>query len=411
MGALDFIRSVFGRTGKPRKLYDEAPSKRVLTIRRLSETEWEYEQIASALHQADNGEFSELGRITDALRGDGTIVGQLSTRYDGLLSLPRYDEAERPEVKDALTKAFPTLAPTPELKLIASDGDICGFGIGEIIEPRRGLLTVIRHSPQHAIYKEHVDQWSLRTKEGLLPINPGDGRWILYQPYGRYMPWRNAIWRALARNYILKEHALLSLSAWNGSLATPAKVLEKTKGAADEEGESAIQQVDSWGFLPSYLLPEGWKLSLLQADQKSADSFRQMAELCDKDSILTISGQSGTTEQGAGFGNSNVFAAVKATLIQSTGNALAQCLNEQLLPTWADYTFGAYLGWASHPSVRWDTTPPRDRKADADAANMMMTALKAAKDLGADVDLRGTRIDLHTMCERYGIALLRGDGP
>lgn len=396
MGALDFIRSVFSRTNAPRKVYEQQPDRRVLTVRRISETEWEYEQIAWALRQADSGDFTQLGMLADAILGDGTIQGQIATRYDGLFALPRYDEADDPRVTAALTQAFPSLAPTAQLRRLTAEGDIVGFSIGEIIEPRPGLLSIRHHPAQYAIYRENEDQWYLRTKEGLIPVTPGDGRWIMYMPRGTHMPWRDAPWRALARNYILKEQALISLSAWNGSLATPAKVLELPKGASDKERDEAILRVDSWGFIPSYLLPEGAKLSLLQADQQSAESFRAMVELCDKDSILTISGQSGTTEQGAGFGNSQVFASVKATLIQSTGNAIAQTINEQLLPVWADSVFGQYIGWAANPRVRWDTTPPRDLKALATAANMMGAAVKAWRDAGY-------KVDLDAMASQYGI--------
>lgn len=401
-----FINFVSG-SQPPRLVERRGRGKRAANLTPWMPTyqDWDVPDIDAALAMAETGNMQMVGRICDALLGDGAIVGQLSTRFDGLIQLPRSIEGPCERYAQALREDFDTLCSPSELGLIARDGGLQNCIFGELIENEDGVLRLVRRNPEFLTYRFSEGQWYVRTAHhGLEPVNPGDGRWLLAFPHGSDYPWRYGLWRPLSFAYINRRQSFLNLNAWNNSLAFPIKKLTAPKGANEEEVDETFDAINHFGPFPAIRLNEGWDFDLVQPSQATPTSLKDAIEAAKEEIVLAVSGQSGTTDPGPGFGNVGYFAKMKSELVQGDAKTLAIALNEQVIPVWAQRRF-SFDGWFHAPKVSWDTTPPKDRASEANAANTSATAAKAWQEA---ITASGStaRVDVAAMAKQYGIPVV-----
>jgi hypothetical protein len=419
-----FLNFVRGSQG-PREVKKGGRGKRALNLTPWMPTyvDWDIPDIDAALAVAETGNMQMIGRIADTLIGDGLIAGELSTRFDGMLHLPRYFEASVEEAPDgrpyrgsmrpaeeyaiALSREFDTLCPASELSLIARDGGLLNIMFGEILEDEDGRLRLVRRNPEFLTYRFSENQWYVRTAYGEQePVTPGDGRWLLAFPHGSDYPWRYGLWRALAFAYVTRRQAFLNLGAWNNSLAFPIKKLTVPNGANEDEVRETFDAINHFGPFPAILLNEGWQFDLEHPSQTTPSSMKDQLEASKEDVIFAISGQRGTTEPGTGFANNSVFAKVKHDLIRGDAETMASALNEQVIPVWAQRRF-SFDGWFHRPRVRWDATPPKDLASEANAVNVGGDAVK--KWLDALVTSGAPeRVDVAAMARKFGVPITGG---
>jgi hypothetical protein len=399
---LDFVR----RSERPRQVERQGRGKRASNLTPWMPTfqDWDIPDVSSALQMAESGSMQMIGRLSDALIGDGAIVGQLTTRYDGMLQLPRVIEGPSETYAAELRKDFDTLCSPSELGLLARDGGVLNIIFGEILEDEDGDLRLVRRNPEFLTYRHSENQWYVRTAiGGVEPVNPGDGRWLLAFPHGSDYPWRYGLWQALSFAFINRRQAFLHLNAWNNSLAFPIKKLTTPNGANEEEAQDTFDAINHFGPFPAIRLNEGWAFDLVQPGSATPASLKDAIEASEREVVLTVSGQSGTTDPGPGFGNVGFFAKIKSDLVQVDTKTFAHALNEQVIPVWAQRKH-SFDGWFQRPSVRWDSTPPKDLASEANAANVAGVAAKAWDDALVAAGT-GKRVDIAAFAKHHGIPL------
>src|SRR5262249_22562620 len=148
-----------------------------------------------------------------------------------------------------------------------------------------------RLDPEYLRYQWWEDRWYYQALERLLPITPGDGRWVLHTPGGRQEPWNNGIWPALARAYISKEHAFFLRENWNAKLANPARVAVAPQGSTEEQRQSWFQKVMAWGVNTVFGMMPGYDVKLLESNGRGYESFRQTIEDSNQEFMIAIAGQ------------------------------------------------------------------------------------------------------------------------
>lgn len=404
---LNFIR----RSEAPRRISARGRGARASNLTPWLPTfqDWDLPNVQEALQLAEGGNMRMMGQISDALVSDGAILGQLSTRFDGMLQLPRAIDGERKEYVAALKREIDDFLPASELGLLGRDGAVQNIIFGEILEDEdTGDLRLVRRNPEFLQFSFADNQWRVQTAhEGLVDVNPGDGRWLLYFPHGGEYPWRYGIWQALAFAYIQRRQAFLNLNAWNNSLAFPIKVLTVANGADDDEAQETFDAINHFGPFPAIRLNDGWKFELEQPSQATPSSLTDAIEAAEREIVLAVSGQSGTTDPGPGFGNVSYFAKMKSELIQFDANTLAHALNTQVIRVWAQRRY-SFDGWLNAPKISWDTTPPRDRVADANAANTGATALAGWQKALAGTD---KAVDVAAYATACGVPLMDAPKP
>lgn len=371
-------------------------------------TRWYQRTLEDAKYKATHGDMSLAGQLCVSLEDDGVLRGVLATRTGGLVRLPKKFRASNgaQDMADALQvggdqarSVFDEMCPPTELEALMGDFVKLGVAVAELVPVEgRDYPVLVRRLPEFLVYRWSENQWYFRTLINLIPITPGDGQWVLLTA-GRESPWLAGLWRSLGRAFITKDHARNHRDSWEAKLANAARIATAPQGSTAEQRVSWFRQVAAWGVNTVFALMPGWDVRLLESNGKGADSFVETIKEQNQEIIMAISGQTVTADGGVGFANADVFDSIKADLIQRDGDALAHCVNTQIIPAWVLNTYGEHR-LADCPTVSWDTTPPLDQKAIADSLIAGAEALTQWTLALAPFDLQP---DVRSFCTKFGV--------
>lgn len=371
-----------------------------------TQTRWYPRDLESAEYAADTGDLSYAARLMRSARKDGVYAGVLSTRTGGLVRLPKRFRGAEQIVKplqqgnDETRGIFDEMFPAQELALLAADGVELGVGVAELVPVvGRDFPVMVRLDPEFLSYRWNENQWYYRSIAGMLPITPGDGRWILHMPGGRVSPWQHGLWRAIGRAYVRKEHALMHADNWEAKLANSARVAYAPQAASQAQKESWFRSVMAWGVNSTFGLTPGYEVKLLESNGRGYEAFRQTIEDQNNEFVIAVAGQTVTTDGGTGFSNQDVHKSIRADLIKETADGLAHTINTQGLPQWVIDTFGE-KALTPGASVEWDVAPPQDRRAEADALQVTAQAMAS---LTQSLATHGLRLDAKALAIGFGV--------
>ena len=369
-------------------------------------TRWYLRDLEVAQYSAAVGNLQAVGELCVAMDGDGVLRGVMATRAGGLVRLPKQftgpdDMVKRLEAGsgDEARSEFDEMCPPTELEAFVSDFIKAGVAVGELVPVEgRDYPVFVRRLPQFLVYRWSENRWYFRALSKLIPITPCDGRWVLLTG-GRDAPWLGGMWRSLGRAYITKDHARSRRDSWEGRLANAAVVTTAPSGATEGQRKNFFRRVADWGLNTVFGLLPGWGVTLLESNGRGADSFRETIKEQNEEITKAISGQTVTSDGGVGFVNAAIFRSIAADLIQRDGDALAHCLNTQVLPSWTLNRYGDER-LAESPRVAWDTAQPDDRKAIAESLGSAAGAIAALREALAPSNLEP---DVQALCTRFGI--------
>lgn len=381
-----------------------------------SQTRWLEQDLEAAEHQADQGMLGQAARLMRAARKDGTMSGVLSTRTAGLVRLPKRFRGDPRIVQelevghDSVRSVFDEMCPPSELSALAADGILLGVGVGELVPVEgRDYPVLVRLDPEWLVYRRNENRWYYNSIIGILPITPGDGRWVLHTPGGRQDPWNNGLWKAIGRAYVDKDHARMYMASWSSKLANPARIATAPVGADPDQRTNWFRAVASWGLNTVFSMTPGYDVKLLESNGVGWAAFEATIARSNTDMIVAIAGQVVTTDGGTGFANADIHKSIKADLIKATADDLAYTLNTQAIPPWVITRFGEEALERS-AIVEWDVTPPKDRMAEATA---IMSAANALSALTAALQPFHRSVDVDHFALKFGIPIqgdLNGDG-
>lgn len=374
-----------------------------------SQTRWYMEDLEAAERSADSGWLVGAARLMRAAKKDGVLSGVLSTRTAGLVRLPKRFRG-REEVIAALEigheqsrSVFDEMFPASELALLAGDGETLGVGVAELCPvDGRDFPIMVRLDPEFLYYRWDQNRWYFRSITGLIPITPGDGRWVLHVPGGRSAPWQHGLWRAIGRAFIRKEHASFYKDNWEAKLANAARVAFSPPGASQTQKDEWFEKVLAWGVNTVFGLTPGYDVKILESNGRGYESFIKTIEAQNQEIIIAIAGQTVTTDGGAGFANADIHKSIRADLIKATADALAYTVNTQGLPPWVMARFGEDAV-NDGAIVEWDVTPPKDRTAEATSLSQVANAITT---LSAALAPFGKNLDVDALCVRFGVPVL-----
>ncbi len=377
----------------------------------VTQTRWHDSDLEAAERLADMGDLSMAARLMRTVRKDGTFAGVLATRTGGLVRLPKRFRGEAEILSalelghDSVRSVFDEMFPPAELALMAADGILLGVAVGELVPvPGRDYPVLVRLEPEFLVYRWTENRWYYQSIVGLLPITPGDGRWVLHTPGGRIAPWQNGLWRAIGRAWIDKEHARLHKKNWEGKLANPARVAVSPQGAGEVQKQSWFRAVMAWGVNTVFGVTPGYDVKLLESNGRGYECFLATIKNSERDMVIAITGSTVLVDGGTGFANADVHAAIRSDLIKDTAEGLAYTLNTQGIPPWVVARWGE-AGLVRSAIVEWDVEPPTNRTAEAAA---MVSAGTALTGLAEALKTNGRELDVDAFAVRFGIPV-KGD--
>jgi hypothetical protein len=375
--------------------------------------------LESAHYSADNGDLGPATRLMAGALTDGVYGGIMDTMTGGISKLPRkfYGPSEmirQLEIgSDSIRSVFDEMIPPAELALIIKDGFELGVGVGELCPVRgRDFPILVRLNPEYLYYRWSENRWYYNSIAGTLPIVPGDGRWVMHNPGGRVSPWRNGKWRSVARAWIPKEHSRLHKDNWEAKLANAARAAIAPAAATDAQVSNWFGKVAAWGVNTVFALRPGWDVKLVEGSGKGWESYDKTADRSDKEFMIIVAGQIGSTEGGAGFANKDLFEVVRIDRIDAVATAAAYTINTQILPQWTVIRYG--VDALETPVVmKFDTRRPKDKMASAQALNQAAGATKAWREelaLHTVKDAQGKehtpQLDVAQICEQYDVPVV-----
>jgi hypothetical protein len=383
----------------------------------ITVTRWHLADLETAQHEADVGNLQRPAQLARWIRRDGVLSGVLSTCTGGLVRLPKRFSGDPKMVSRLRGRGagrrrglFDLMFPSTELALLAADGRLLGVGVAEMVPIEGADYKVMRRlEPEYLRYRWNEDRWYYASLAGLLPITPGDGRWILHLPGGSTSPWNNGLWMALGRAVIAKEHAFLHRENYSGKLANPARVAVSPQGASEDHAQAWFQKVMAWGINTVFGMKPGYDVKLVESNGRGYDIFADTIATSNQEIIIALGSSPMLVDGGTGFANADVHKSIRADVIKEIADGLAHTINTQGIPPDVNEQEGAEALDVA-PMVEWDVTPPKDLKAEAES---LSAAAKAVEDWDRVLKARGKTLD-DTMIEtRFGVPIAGdedGDG-
>lgn len=361
----------------------------------------------------EQGQYQASARLITEMMRDERIDSHLDTLIGGVLRLPYDIVGPDDEVRAAWSSAWSRCYDDGQFREWMTTAVLNGEGLAEVewdtSDPSRWIPACIRAWPSEFLSVDlGTGMRTLQTLEGPVTIDPADrsGKWMLLSMGGE-RPWLRGAVRSLAQPWLARQFARRDWSRANEVLgmgirkahvpadADPAEKDEFFEAVANLANEPVIQVSK-----PGDGQGDGWDVELLEAKREPGESFEKLLLRCEADIAVRLLGQNASIENSGPYvAASGIFARVTQARIDGLIGPLERCLKEQLSTPFAELNFGSAPAY-----IDWDSIPPPDKKAQADA---MLTLSQASASFGS----AGYELDLDEIRKRFGFSLLRKVAP
>lgn len=364
---------------------------------------WTPHGVRSALNLLQGGTFSQAAYLADAILGDDRAQAAFGTRTDGVLGLPLKftsagDTAQAQQVAELVDAIWWTIAPEDALNQLLTYGRLLGAAVAELVwqtETGEALPVLKVWHPGLLRHDSVAERWLLRTSTGEITITPGDGKWLLYAPYGERRPWTKAMIRGLAIPWAAKMYAVQDWQRYSERHGAPILSGTTPEGITDAERRDFLEGLQALASESHIVLPAGYDVKLVEAAAKSHEAFEKLIAWADTALTIGILGQNLTTQvEGGSLAAAQVHENIRRDLIRSDAETLATALRQQVLTWWAEFNLGDR---ELAPWPKWQTESSADRAADAGVYETLSRALPGLLTAG---------VDITPIAEQYGLTLV-----
>lgn len=373
---------------------------------------WNPELIRSAERQCAYGSYSLAADLAESMFSDERVAKCLrrlssATALPLAFKLPGVDDEKSKDdpVCKALSVDFWKMLPESTLFKIVRWVGLFGLCLVHVdgweidAETRRVIPKLniwhcrnLRNDPERG-WQALVATGSSSFGEWI-DITPGDGNWILFGSEDGYRVPLHSPFLGIARWYLLGK--LFSPIDWASSSerhGQGTEYIENTlTGSQDADtGEplgpakrdDLAVKLSRRGRNCVAVLPRGWVSKLVTDGAKTYETFAKQTDYANAAIDIGIIGTNLTTEvSGGSLAAAQVHSSVDAFRMRSLLEMLATTIRDQLLVWWHRFNFGK----GAVPYPQWDTTPPADKKTEAESRQADAQALKTYLEAGAQLN-------------------------
>lgn len=342
---------------------------------------WSVAKIEQAKKAADSGDLALAAMLAERILGDERALGPLQA-IAGIASVGMSFETARVGVDseddplvEALERDWWAILPEDTQGEILRWASVLGVAVVHVEEwaadPETGRLLPVLDvwHPRALKLDRETGAWRVRTKdnEAGVVIEPGDGEWLLFTPYGRKRPWTKAPWFGLALLWFAAQCGKVNWFEHNDTHALPTRAASNTKpdtqGLTPDEQDELARKVKLLVRGGSLVLPDGYDLKILESTSRNWESF---VKLCDevwpKAVAIALTGNNlGTQIDGGSFAAAKTAEAVTYDRKRTLARCLETTTREQGLTWWAEFNFAS----TTPPWAKYAIDPARDLTAAA----------------------------------------------
>jgi phage gp29-like protein len=355
------------------------------------QSHWTVRAVTAALHSNLNGIFETVAQLWESIRGDDRVTATLGSRTAGLFGrdvrhTPANDSKAAREVCDAWAECWPEFAGGPALRTISEYAIGLGWAPAQLVwdtstdvwKPRAKFWN-----NRYTYWHWGIRRYVALSQDGQIPIEPGDGKWLLHSHYDPYRAWIFGAVRAVAEPWLLRHYAFRDMARYSEVHGLPIRIAETPASADATERSQYAQQVATLGTETTLLLGKGvdeqnsYGFRLEEAKDPSWEVFSALIGQCDMAIVLALNFQNLTTEV-----NTGSFAAVQGHMdirqngIQSDNAAWKYTLRNQVIRPFALFNFGDP---DLAPTTEWDVTPLDQLDAKVKRFQTFMTGIEVGR--------------------------------
>ncbi len=361
------------------------------------QTNWTVAQTRAALDSLHEGLFDAPSQLADAIMGDDRVQATLGSRTSGLFGRPvRFrpadDSAEAKACLAAWQKCWPAIAHDQVWSEVSRWAVMLALAPAQLMWHTDGPLwyPVVRPwHPRYTFFLPQLFTYYASTQDGLVPLIPGTGQWMLHTPHGEYRGWMRGAVRAVAQPWLIRQFAYRDWARYSERHGMPI-FRAKVPAAGDKEMKALfVQSLATIGQESSIMLPQGvdqsfsYDLDMLEASDQSWQSFGALIDRCDMSIVLALLWQNLTTEVKEGsFAAARVHGDVRQACLAADNASLALTIRRDLARPFAAINFG---NPDLAPYTDWSVDPVEDRESEAGLFSEFARAIQALAQAGVTV--------------------------
>ncbi len=345
----------------------------------------------------ESGLFQTSAQMATAMGRDDRITAVTETRITGLLSLPfqvKPAEVTRAKVRartiaEAVEANWPIIAPPAEISAAMLWFILLGVAPVQVTwQVIEGLWvpSMKAWNPQFMYWEEGV--YRINTQDGIVDVTPENGWMLLVQGDRGFM--RGAI-RSIATWWISRQWVARDWNRYNERHGLPIVKAMVPSRADDDEKAGFVRDMSNSGSNTTVMLPQNvdggegsFNLELLEAKDRSWESFKALEDRANKNIAVRILGQNLTTEvEGGSLAAANIHENIRLDRLEADEVLLATAIRDHMMVPFAFFNFGEEAIFAPLPS--WDTAPPKDLAAKGASMKSLGDGITSLKGAGLDI--------------------------
>jgi phage gp29-like protein len=365
---------------------------------------WNPARIRSAEQLCAAGNYSLAADLCEAMMADERVSKGLNRLYAATtlpltFLMPGLDAkaSEKDPVCQALQEDWWKILPEQQMRTLVSWLGLMRLALCHVdgwkldpitkrVVPKLSVWSPrnLRHDAQRGWLVRSTTDGGYNSVEEA--ITPGDGNWIIIVAGSSYRAPYQAPWRGLSRWWLLKLYATIDWPSSSERHGQGTAVAEnvgtnpiKSTPEARRELAKDLRVIERNGTV---VMPDGWTYKVVTDTANTWQTFAKQTEFANSAIDIGLTGTNLTTEVNGG---SRAAASVHETVDSVTMGSLLELIatgtHDQVLGLWAQFNFASVA-----PYPKWDTKPPKDRKAEAEARQADATAFKTYVDAGAEID-------------------------
>ena len=363
--------------------------------------------INQTLLEHENGYFRTSSLLVDSMLRDDRIMGVTATRLNALLGLQRtYEPSEKKKSKsqaiaDDLEDCWDDIFPGDQLAQFLKWGIYLGVALAELVWDDNWKPTLKVWHPQYLYWDWAERCYYIATQsDGVVKVTPGDGKWVLFTPYGYQYGWMTGVVRGLAQPWIIRKYTYRDWARYCEIHGLPIRLAISPMDAKQEHKDRFAKEVTAIGSETVFSLGQNGKdgpnfdLRLLEAQSDTYAGFQGLLQQVEASIAITMLGQNLTTEVKSGsLAAAKVQDRVRGDVLKADADGLSQCLRRQVLLPWVRYNYSFDKPEDICPTPRWQVDPPTDKGETATAYNQLSQAIQTFRNSGVTVDVKNVLQD------------------